>query len=586
MNKTRILFIFTLLFTLVSTFAAETWETKVRNILNDKTIDEPYKRLKTANIFILDNISDMQLEEAVRLFQDILLPFIEKKMKDDPKCDMTKGNIYYNIMWLYAFQGYPRDYEETDALFKKIVEKADLLKDNFTRAKVYRGYAHFQSAMGNISTAHEYIYKAIALYELINDYESIIASLKNIAEEQTKTRNIPGVRKVIEQMQHYTEQPLFDGKPDCLNNLYFVQTIYYGLLCEEYPEIIAYKDSALIASRNTISVLENYPNEWNESSLSTAYYNMAVVYRDRYPDRYDSVYYFLNKALESKSGYTEVDAILEIHCYITYANIHFEQKKYKEAEKDILYALSLLEKVNKKTVVEYSDVYEFLAKYYETLNRPAEALKYHKLLLENERKRYDNERLETIDEMLVKYETEKKQLEIETLTKEHQTSRRIFLLTSSLLLALLIAAASILFWSRLKRKNMEQKFYETALLSELRQNELEIIQNNKQQLEHNPVKNIIENIAQLISSSLIEKNDKDAYLERISNLDAKLFENTYQTSKIKITSMDMKYILCFAAIMDVKDIGLLFNVDPASVYTVRYRIRKKLSKEDSFKIIL
>jgi len=236
--------------------------------------------------------------------------------------------------------------------------------------------------------------------------------------------------------------------------------------------------------------------------------------------------------------------------------------------------------------MEYTETYKFLAKCYEMMKRPAEALKYYKLLLENEGKRYDNEKVVAMNDMLVKYETEKKQIQIQTLLKENQTARRIFWLTIYLLLALLATAAFIIRLTHLKHKNTQQQLYETALLAELRQNELEKIENNKQQLEQNPVKNIIENITQMVSASFIEKNDKKAYLERLSNLDAKLFETAYQNSKTKITSMDMKYILCFAANMDVKDIGLLFNIDTASVYTVRYRIRKKLSKDDPFKIIL
>jgi len=37
----------------------------------------------------------------------------------------------------------------------------------------------------------------------------------------------------------------------------------------------------------------------------------------------------------------------------------------------------------------------------------------------------------------------------------------------------------------------------------------------------------------------------------------------------------MKYIICFAIEMEVQDMSLLFNVEPASIYTVRYRIKKK-----------
>ena len=105
-------------------------------------------------------------------------------------------------------------------------------------------------------------------------------------------------------------------------------------------------------------------------------------------------------------------------------------------------------------------------------------------------------------------------------------------------------------------------------------------------MEQYPIRNVIDNIAQVISASNIEKDDKKAYLERLMKVDTKLLEMAYQASMVKITGKEMKYIICFVADIDVKDISLLFNVEPASVYTVRYRIRKKFAKNDTFRVIL
>jgi len=100
------------------------------------------------------------------------------------------------------------------------------------------------------------------------------------------------------------------------------------------------------------------------------------------------------------------------------------------------------------------------------------------------------------------------------------------------------------------------------------------------------MKNSIEKIIWLIDSSMIEAETKKMYLERLSKIDFHILEQAYQKSKIKITGTDIKYIICFAADMDVKDICKLFKVIPPSVYTVRYRIRKKFAKEDIFWMIL
>ena len=105
-------------------------------------------------------------------------------------------------------------------------------------------------------------------------------------------------------------------------------------------------------------------------------------------------------------------------------------------------------------------------------------------------------------------------------------------------------------------------------------------------MEQYPIKNVIDNIAQAISASNIEADDKEAYIERLSKIDAKLLETAYQTSKEKITSKEMKYFICFAADISVRDISALFKVEAASVHTVRYRIRKKFAKNDTFRVIL
>ena len=50
----------------------------------------------------------------------------------------------------------------------------------------------------------------------------------------------------------------------------------------------------------------------------------------------------------------------------------------------------------------------------------------------------------------------------------------------------------------------------------------------------------------------------------------------------RLTNMDKRYILCFAAGMSVEEVADLFHIEPASVYTVRYRLRKKFPTDSLF----
>ncbi len=97
---------------------------------------------------------------------------------------------------------------------------------------------------------------------------------------------------------------------------------------------------------------------------------------------------------------------------------------------------------------------------------------------------------------------------------------------------------------------------------------------------------IADRIIQSIYKSLIDNGKKVEYIENLTNIDILLFEEGYVLSNQLLTNLDLKYITCFAIDMDVKDISLLFNVEPASVRTARYRIRKKIGKENSFKFLI
>jgi len=111
--------------------------------------------------------------------------------------------------------------------------------------------------------------------------------------------------------------------------------------------------------------------------------------------------------------------------------------------------------------------------------------------------------------------------------------------------------------------------------------------NIRHNLKAQPVKSAIENIMQTISlSPVISRENKKIYLKRLKQIDINLLEEAYITSIAKITPLDMKYIICFITEIEEKDIGMIFNVLIKSVHKTRYRIKKKFSKEDSFRVVL
>ena len=128
--------------------------------------------------------------------------------------------------------------------------------------------------------------------------------------------------------------------------------------------------------------------------------------------------------------------------------------------------------------------------------------------------------------------------------------------------------------------------YEKALFDALPVHEIEKMTSITKHVGRLPVRNAVKMMTQRVASSRIEEGHKRKYLESLSKLDLHLIEEAFRASIERITDLDVKYIICIAAEIDAKDIGLLFNVDPSSVHTMRYRIKKKFAKDDLFRMVL
>ena len=112
----------------------------------------------------------------------------------------------------------------------------------------------------------------------------------------------------------------------------------------------------------------------------------------------------------------------------------------------------------------------------------------------------------------------------------------------------------------------------------MKHNELEDI---KRGLQTSSTQLIVKQVVQRIDESIIEQEKKKRYEDALLRLDMEVFDKAFIMEKDNLSNMDTKYILCFAADIDTADIALVFNVEPASVRTVRYRIKKKINKESS-----
>jgi len=94
------------------------------------------------------------------------------------------------------------------------------------------------------------------------------------------------------------------------------------------------------------------------------------------------------------------------------------------------------------------------------------------------------------------------------------------------------------------------------------------------QIERVYIETQMANLRVQIASSSIPAEHKENLLFRLAGLDIAQLKALCAMPEKSISPTNFRYILLFLINADVQDIAVLFHVEMASVYTVRYRIRK------------
>lgn len=541
------------------------------------------------NAYNLLSAAGASAEETETLGLEVLIPFIREAWNDEKK----QQHINLSIMWqLVAFAYRERggdDRNEKERLYmEKALEEALLSGDDMRCATCYNNSAYVEIKRGDVTKAHEYLYEAIGYFDRLERFDKSSEMLYTIACSFIQMKDTKGLMQVSEQMREYL------GKDNSKQSFYQYNSIkhhYFGLLEEQSVRRDgsvdhALVDSAMVYIRANIALVENSLPELARNWIhGYAYYFLAKELDTYYPERNAEILDALEKArrtmerdlaTEDSTIALESDLMKEFDIMLNSILVGtlFRTGRLPESEAVLDQTLALLDDLddfqNLNTV--RSIIYRFAVEYYRKTDDLAKALHFQSLLTANEERIHEWNKTVVINEMSAKYDAERNRTRIEMLTRENRTARQMLWLIAGLALAVIAAGGLIILWRHLHRKNIEYQLYETALVAELS--------------PQMPVRETIEKIVRSVAGSAVEKDVKSAYLSRLEHLDISLLENIYRSSGGSLTSLDMKYIVCFVAEIAVRDISTLFNVEPASVNTVRYRIRKKFAPDDPFRLVI
>ena len=356
---------------------------------------------------------------------------------------------------------------------------------------------------------------------------------------------------------------------------------YHSVASGYYSHMEDSIDLAIKHSWMAINALEQIddPSSYNIMPV-WSYYNLAILYDIHYqPLMADSVRYYLARSREVlKDSRTRMDSIEGLISVVDLeAWQEYYEKDYSMAEQLMFEVIAMIDTVamtSPNTVItERGEAYKFLTMIYEEQGKLRKAIEYQHKLLDNNDLRYDVEKRRILQEVQTKYEVEKQKLVVDKLKAENRLNRWVMVALCLLVLAMLLGCLLLV----IGRKHTEMKLYEAALEAD---NMRVMIQQLEDQTDIDPLVHMVDElVAQLQAGA--KRYYVDRVVTKLRELDLEHIQVLLSHGK-KITLMDKRYVLCFAAGMTVDEIADFMSLEPASVYTVRYRLRKKFGSEYPF----
>lgn len=459
--------------------------------------------------------------------------------------------ILFFFSWLFSSLACANE----ENMFDPYALRQEALHD-FDHGKVADAQKKLIQAQDLFVEAQNWDMVSMCLYERAIDYMNV-GDLENMATQKKEL------------------QYLYETKNSAIvaYNYHSVASGYYS-----------YVDSIELAIQHgwgAIHALEQIDDPYAYNIVPVwSYYNIAFFY-DMYfdPPQVDSVRYYLARSREvlkdSRTWKESIEGLISVVDLEAWQEYY--EKDYFQAEQMMLEVIAMIDtvaKVSPNTVItERGEAYKFLSMIYEEQGKWQKALDYKQKLIENNDLRYDVDKRRVLQDIQTKYEVEKQTLQMEKLAAENKSNRWIMVA-----LWLLLVAMVLCYWLlEMRRKNIEAKLYEAALEAD---NMRQTINTLESKTDVDPLVILVDELVKQLLNGR-KREYVESAVTHLRNLDLNHIQSLLSHAK-KLTTMDKRYILCFAAGMTVENIADLMSLEPASVYTVRYRLRKKFSSEYPF----
>ena len=206
---------------------------------------------------------------------------------------------------------------------------------------------------------------------------------------------------------------------------------------DKYTEAIeCYKESL---------VINNLLND--TSGISSNYNNLGVLHE--HLNLFSQAKKYYTKSLEIELKLNDIEGIST--SYLNLGGIHLKLKNYKKAVQFCLKSIDICEKFGLNHSLELN--YEILYKTYKEINEDAKALLYLEKFYELKNKRVNKESSKQIAELELKYQTNKKEKEIQLLQKQKRQKTIINFIGLAILLIFIFLGFILIRINKLRHRN-------------------------------------------------------------------------------------------------------------------------------------
>ncbi|TYA78670.1 tetratricopeptide repeat protein [Seonamhaeicola marinus] len=469
------------------------------------------------------------------------------------------------------------DYVLASENFEKAIHLFDSLEMSKPLIQSLNGLGHAQNILGDFENSIKNHLRALDIAESTSEDDYSVATTSfNIAQLFLLSQNYDKAKIYYEKTKEHTNNPTILNHVNAgLGSAYFRKG--------EYDKAIQYIESSL----------EYYTKTNDYISLEKAYTNLGIIYENK-GDFPKSRAYYLKALKNSQTEYT----IAGTHSNL--GSLELRDANYNRALYHYQQSLDIrLKSKNKSILSDYLGISEA----YAGLNNYKKAYETRLDFYEVYDSIYEQTKIEKINELETKYETEKKEAqialqneEIKTLNVQAENDKLTKSLYGTGMLSFLAIAGLVyfVFKQRIKKNKIEQEKQEAILKQEiefkkkeLTSQTLHLVQKNTfiQELKENleKIKKSPElfkvefrRIVMLLKKQSAEDKDWEVFKSYFSEVHNN-FDNKLKAIYEDITEKEIRLASFLRMNLSTKEIASMLNVLPESVLKSKYRLKKKLN---------